>query len=157
MTAPTTARGPRLTDQVKLDDLLCFAVYSANNAFNRFYKPVMAELGLTYPQFLVMIALWEADGVRVSHLGERLGLESNTLTPLLKRMEGLGLISRKRDDKDERQVIIALTEQGRTLETRASGLPACVLDATGLDPKELVQLRNDIERIRTRLESATRR
>ena len=72
-------------------------------------------------------------------------------------MEGLGLISRKRDDKDERQVIIALTEQGRTLETRAGGLPACVLDATGLDPKELVQLRNDIERIRTRLESATRR
>lgn len=157
MTAPTPTRGPRLTDQVKLDDLLCFAVYSANNAFNRFYKPVMAELGLTYPQFLVMIALWEADGVRVSHLGERLGLESNTLTPLLKRMEGLGLISRKRDDKDERQVIIALTEQGRALETRASGLPACVLDATGLDPKELVQLRNDIERIRTRLESATRR
>lgn len=157
MTAPTTARAPRLTDQVKLDDLLCFAVYSANNAFNRFYKPVMAELGLTYPQFLVMIALWEADGVRVSHLGERLGLESNTLTPLLKRMEGLGLISRKRDDKDERQVIIALTEQGRALETRASGLPACVLDATGLDPKELIQLRNDIERIRTRLESATRR
>ncbi|WP_138511901.1 MarR family winged helix-turn-helix transcriptional regulator [Maricaulis alexandrii] len=148
---------PKLTDQVRLDDLLCFAVYSANNAFNRFYKPVMAELGLTYPQFLVMIALWEADGVRVSHLGERLGLESNTLTPVLKRMEGLGLLERKRDRSDERQVLLHLTDKGRALENEASGLPACVLEATGLDPAELITLRNEIERIRAKLESATGR
>ena len=152
---PTPA--PRLTEQVQLDDLLCFAVYSANNAFNRFYKPVMAELGLTYPQFLVMIALWEADGVRVSHLGERLGLESNTLTPVLKRLEGMGLLERRRDKTDERQVLLFLTPQGRKLEERASGLPACVLEATGLDPVELAGLREDINRIRTRLETATRR
>ncbi len=156
MTQPPTSP-PRLTDEVKLDDLLCFAVYSANNAFNRFYKPVMAELGLTYPQFLVMIALWEADGVRVSHLGDRLGLESNTLTPLLKRMEGMGLLERRRDTADERQVLLFLTGHGRELETRASGLPACVLEATGLDAEELIGLRDDINRIRARLESVTRR
>lgn len=148
-----TAAPAPLTQTVTLNDLLCFAVYSANNAFNRFYKPVMDELGLTYPQFLAMMALWEEDGQSVGTIGARLGLESNTLTPLLKRMEAQGLVERRRDRKDERQVLIHLTAKGRELETRAGGLPACVLEATGLDAKELAELRADIDRVRKKLES----
>lgn len=149
-----TAAPAPITQTVKLNDLLCFAVYSANNAFNRFYKPIMTELGLTYPQFLVMMALWDEDGQSVGTLGARLGLESNTLTPLLKRMAGQGLVERRRDREDERQVLIHLTDEGKALETRAGGLPACVLEATGLDAKELAELRADIDRVRMKLESA---
>ena len=100
---PETPAPATVPEKIRLNDLVCFAVYSANNAFNRFYKPIMAELGLTYPQFLVLMALWEEDGQGVGQLGERLGLESNTLTPLLKRMETAGVIERRRDRADERR------------------------------------------------------
>ena len=103
----------------KLDDFLCFAVYSASHAFNRLYKPLLDELGLTYPQYLVMVTLWERDDRTVGEIGERLFLESNTLTPLLKRMEAAGLVSRSRDPADERQVRLRLTAEGKGLVEKA--------------------------------------
>ena len=151
---PETPAPPALTDKVRLNDLVCFAVYSANNAFNRFYKPIMAELGLTYPQFLVLMALWEEDGQGVGQLGERLGLESNTLTPLLKRMEAAGVIERRRDKTDERRVAVHLTQSGRDLEAKAGALLACVPQATGMTTDELVELRTAVERLRDNLACA---
>lgn len=150
---PETAPPETLTDKIRLNDLVCFAVYSANNAFNRFYKPIMAELGLTYPQFLVLMALWETDGQNVGRLGERLGLESNTLTPLLKRMEAAGVVERRRSQEDERRVAVFLTQAGQELEARAGALLACVPEATGMTAEELVGLRSDIDRMRKKLES----
>jgi DNA-binding MarR family transcriptional regulator len=97
----------------KLSDFLCFAIYSANLAFNRAYKPILAELGVTYTQWITIIALWENDKQTVNSLGEKLFLESNTLTPILKKLESLGYLRRQRDTKDERQVIVSLTDAGR--------------------------------------------
>ena len=102
-----------------LDEQICFAVYSAAHAFNRAYRPFLAELGLTYPQYLVMLVLWEQDGQSVKAIGERLGLDSGTLTPLLKRLEGNGLILHKRGREDERQVLVELTEAGHALREKA--------------------------------------
>lgn len=151
---PETVPAQTPSAPVRLNDLLCFAVYAANNAFNRFYKPLMSELGLTYPQFLVLIALWETDGQSVGQLGERLGLESNTLTPLLKRMEGAGLVSRNRDPKDERRVCVMLTATGRALEATANGKTECVAAATGMKKAEIAELRTALERLRQNLGEA---
>jgi DNA-binding MarR family transcriptional regulator len=107
-----------------LDDLLCFAIYSANNAFNRAYRPILDRLQLTYPQYLVLVALGDRDGQTVGEIGERLFLESNTLTPLLKRLETAGLVERRRDPADERQVRVRLTDHGRAL-----GIEACQASA----------------------------
>src|SRR6266487_788832 len=101
-----------------LGNQLCFAVYSTAHAFNRFYKPLLDRLGLTYPQYLVMLVLWEQDGVAVKEIGERLYLDSGTLTPLLKRMEAAGLVKRTRSTEDERQVLVALTPQGQALKEK---------------------------------------
>src|SRR3954470_8192722 len=106
-----------------LDNQLCFALYSASLAMTKLYKPLLAELGLTYPQYLVMLALWEQDGVAVSQLGERLSLDSGTLTPLLKRLEPAGLVSRIRSVEDERRVHLTLTAAGRKLRARAEKVP----------------------------------
>src|ERR1041384_1335885 len=100
---------------LRLDNQICFAVYSAAHAFNRVYKPLLDKLGLTYPQYLVMLVLWERDGVPLKDIGERLFLDSGTLTPLLKRLESAELIKRTRNAKDERQGLIALTSKGETL------------------------------------------
>ena len=100
-------------DALKLDRQLCFAVYAAEHAFTRFYKPRLEKLGITYPQYLVMLVLWEEDGLTVKQIGDRLFLDSGTLTPVLKRLEGAALVVRRRDDKDERQVRVRLTEMGR--------------------------------------------
>ena len=135
----------------KLDDFLCFAVYSASHAFNRLYKPLLDELGLTYPQYLVMVTLWERDDRTVGEIGERLFLESNTLTPLLKRMETAGLVSRSRDPADERQVRLRLTAEGRGLVEKARKVPPCVLDATGLTADEARSLTDRIGTLRTAL------
>ena len=151
---PETPAPATVPEKIRLNDLVCFAVYSANNAFNRFYKPIMAELGLTYPQFLVLMALWEEDGQGVGQLGERLGLESNTLTPLLKRMETAGVIERRRDRADERRVAVQLTPSGRDLEARAGPPLACVPQATGMTTDELVELRTAVERLRDNLACA---
>jgi len=134
-----------------LDNQLCFALYSASLAVTRLYKPLLGELGLTYPQYLAMLVLWESDGLGVSELGARLALDSGTLTPLLKRLEGAGLVARLRDAHDERRVQVTLTAAGRKLRQRAQKVPGCLLDAMGCSPAELVQLTAQIRALRDRL------
>jgi DNA-binding MarR family transcriptional regulator len=132
---------------------LCFAVYSANHAFNRVYQPLLKGPGLTYPQFIAMVLLWEQDGQTVGELGRRLFLQSNTLTPMLKRLETLGYIKRSRDSTDERQVRIKLTEAGRKLHLRASDIVRGVRDATGLQDRQVKGLTQEINALRRALES----
>jgi DNA-binding MarR family transcriptional regulator len=139
------------TDTVKLDDFLCFAIYSANHALNRVYKPLLDEIGLTYTQYIAMVTLWEQDDRTVGSLGEKLFLESSTLTPVLKRLEGLGLIARTRDKTDERQVRVQLTAAGRALQARAKAIPPCILDASGLEVAELARLKEEIATLRSSL------
>ncbi|HVR50963.1 MAG TPA: MarR family transcriptional regulator, partial [Pseudorhodoferax sp.] len=115
---------------LQLDHQLCFALYSASLAMTKLYKPLLAPLGLTYPQYLAMLVLWEQDGPMVSALGERLGLDSGTLTPLLKRLEAAGLVQRERAAEDERRVRVRLTPAGRRLKVRAAKIPGCVLQAS---------------------------
>lgn len=136
---------------VPLAEFLCFALYSANHAMNRAYKPHLDALGLTYPQFLVMVVLWEADGLTVGEIGARLDLESSTLTPLLKRLERSGFVSRRRDPHDERQVRIALTAEGRALQARAGDMTRRVFEATGLSLAEAEGLGRQIRSLRDRL------
>ena len=131
-----------------LDDLLCFSVYSADQAFGQLYRKLLDTLGLTYLQYLVLKLLWARDGRTVGELGAALRLQSNTLTPLLKRMETMTLIDRRRDDKDERIVRISLTARGREMEERAAGIPDCVGDATGMTSDELRQAIDLIGRLR---------
>jgi len=141
------------TAALSLGDFLCFTVYSASHAFNRVYKPLLDKLGLTYPQYLAMVLLWEGDGQTVGALGNKLFLESNTLTPLLKRLETLGYIKRTRDPEDERQVRVNLTEIGRALRARALSVPGCILDASGLSLKEARQLSAELTALRNALEN----
>jgi DNA-binding MarR family transcriptional regulator len=136
---------------LRLDNQICFAVYSAAHAFNRIYKPLLDRLGLTYPQYLVMLALWERDGVPLKEIGERLFLDSGTLTPLLKRMEAAGLVKRSRSTEDERQVLIALTAQGQALKDKARSVPLSILDASSCSVAELSEVRNEIVTLRDRL------
>jgi DNA-binding MarR family transcriptional regulator len=132
-----------------LSDFLCFAVYSANLAFGRAYKPILDELGITYTQWITIVALWDEDNQTVKGLGEKLFLESNTLTPILKRLEELGYLSRRRDPTDERQVIVSLTEAGRRL--REQGGQRDLIDATGLEPEEFRVLQKAVARMRDNL------
>lgn len=142
----------RLEDQaLLLDNQLCFALYSSSLAMTKLYKPLLGELGLTYPQYLVMLVLWEGDGVTVSQLGERLFLDSGTLTPLLQRLEGAGLVARIRDVRDERRVHVSLTAAGRKLKARAQKVPGCVLAASQCSIPELVQLTRQLRSLRQRL------
>ena len=137
-----------------LGNQLCFAVYSTAHAFNRFYKPMLDRLGLTYPQYLVMLVLWEQDGLPVKEIGERLFLDSGTLTPLLKRMETAGLVKRTRSTEDERQVIVALTAQGEALKEKARNLPLSILAASECSVGELTALKSEIVALRDRLNAA---
>lgn len=134
-----------------LDNQLCFALYSASLAMTKLYKPLLDELGLTYPQYLVLLVLWEKDGLMVSELGQRLSLDSGTLTPLLKRLDAAGLIARIRDIQDERRVHITLTAAGRKLRTRAQKIPGCILDAAQCSIPDLVQLTRQVQDLRGRL------
>ena len=136
---------------LQLDNQLCFALYSASLAMTKLYKPLLAPLGLTYPQYLVMLVLWEHAGMSVSELGERLYLDSGTLTPLLKRMEVSGLLERKRSSQDERRVDITLTAAGRKLKARAAKVFACVIRAAGRPVPELVELTRQVRALRTQL------
>jgi DNA-binding MarR family transcriptional regulator len=133
----------------KLADFLCFAVYSANLAYGRAYKPILDELGITYTQWIALVALWEQDGQTVSSLGSQLFLESNTLTPILKKLEALGYVRRQRDAADERQVIVTLTDAGRAL--REKGGQKNLVQATGLSADEFAQLQKMVVRLRTHL------
>jgi len=132
-------------------DMICFALYSAAHAMQQAYKPLLDDIGLTYPQYLVMTVLWAEDGQTVGAIGRQVLLDSSTLTPLLKRLESQGLVERSRDAKDERQVRIALTGAGRSLAARAAQVPACFRDMTGLPVEELVALRDRITALRDRL------
>jgi DNA-binding MarR family transcriptional regulator len=146
------ARKPLAADQVlRLDNQICFAIYSAAHAFNRVYKPLLDRLGLTYPQYLVMLVLWEGDGVPVKEIGERLFLDSGTLTPLLKRLELAGLIKRTRSTEDERQVLIGLTAQGHALKDKARTVPPSILAASECSVTELLAMKNEIVALRDRL------
>ncbi|NDW06239.1 MarR family winged helix-turn-helix transcriptional regulator [Jiella pacifica] len=135
----------------ELADFLCFSVYEAGHAFNQLYRELLAELGLTYPQYLVMTLLWRRDDRSVKDLGLKLGLASNTLTPLLKRLESNGLIGRRRDPADERSVRIVLTKAGRDLKARAKIVPERVAEATGLTQAELAELAETLRRLRSTL------
>ena len=137
----------------QLDNQLCFALYSTSLAMTKVYKPLLDELGLTYPQYLAMLVLWERDGLMVSELGERLYLDSGTLTPLLKRLEASGYISRIRDVEDERRVYITLTSSGHKLKTAAAKIPGCILSASQCSLPELVALTNQVQGLRQRLAS----
>lgn len=138
-----------------LDDQLCYAIYSAGMAIQRAYKPLLDGLGLTYPQYLVLNVLWDRDHQSVGGLGERLGLESSTLTPLLKRLEASGLVRRARNPDNERQVIVALTDAGRALEARAGCLGDALLEASGQTPEALGRLNHDIRKLRDGVYAST--
>jgi DNA-binding MarR family transcriptional regulator len=146
---------PNKTDTVdamlQLDNQLCFALYSTSLAMTKLYKPMLEEMGLTYPQYLAMLVLWEQDGLTVSELGERLYLDSGTLTPLLKRMEAAGLLSRIRAVQDERRVHITLTAAGRALKAKAAKIPGCIMSATQCSIPELVSLTQQVQSFRKRL------
>ena len=134
-----------------LGNQICFAIYSTAHAFNRVYKPLLDRLGLTYPQYLVMLVLWERDGVPVRDIGERLFLDSGTLTPLLKRLEAAQLIKRTRNTADERQVLIALTSQGHALKEKARTVPQSILAASACSIAELSAMKHDLVALRDRL------
>lgn len=136
---------------LQLDHQLCFALYSTSLAMTRLYKPLLDDIGLTYPQYLAMLVLWQQDGLTVSGLGERLFLDSGTLTPLLKRLESAGLISRIRDAQDERRVHITLTASGRKLKARAAKIPGCILSAAQCPVPELITLTRQVQALRQRL------
>ena len=139
-----------------LDDMLCFAVYAAGFAFNRVYRKLLGRLGLTYPQFLVLVALWGEDAVAVGDLGEKLALDTSTLTPLLKRLEGMGLLKRRRAKEDERRVIVSLSEKGSAMRSEAGEIMRCVFAAADMEPDAFVKLKRDIQTLRRNLERAAR-
>ena len=148
------ARKPAADWPLQLDNQICFAVYSTAHAFNRVYKPLLDRLGLTYPQYLVMLVLWERDDVPLKDIGERLFLDSGTLTPLLKRMEAAELIKRTRSTTDERQVLIALTPKGQVLKEKARAVPEGILASSACSLGELSAIRNEIVGLRDRLNAA---
>ncbi|MBX5011744.1 MarR family transcriptional regulator [Rhizobium lentis] len=140
-----------MQDQLKLDDFICFAVYTASHALKRVYKPLLDTLGLTYPQYLAMVALWGEDGQTVGGLGEKLFLESSTLTPLLKRLETAGYVRRERSKEDERVVVLRLTEDGKRLKEKALAIPDCIAAASGRDAVDLTRLQAEIVALREAL------
>ncbi len=141
-------------EALKLGNQLCFAVYAAAHALNKTYKPLLEPLDLTYPQYLVMLVLWERDGLTVKEIGEKLFLDSGTLTPLLKRLEAAGRLRRTRDSVDERQVRITLTEAGRALKADAAAVPPQLFCAMGLDMPGLIGLRDELTGLRTTLDAS---
>lgn len=146
---PKSASAPAPSfDPLALENQFCFALYSASLAMTKTYKPFLDKLGLTYPQYLVMLVLWQQDDVLVKTIGEKLFLDSGTLTPLLKRLEASSLIQRTRDEADERQVRITLTKEGRALKKKAQCIPHDVLCASGLSHEALQNLRTQLSAIR---------
>ena len=144
-----------LPDGFKLrpESMLCFDIYATHHAIGQTYQPLLSELGLTYPQYLVMIVLWERDGQSVGDVAARLDLASSTLTPLIKRLESQGLLERKRDTCDERKVRVTLTRTGRALKQKASHVPGCVAKSLGLSLEEFTQLHETLCKLRTSLKT----
>ena len=154
-TPPAQTTGQADASQwLQLDRQLCFALYSSSLAITRLYKPLLEPLGLTYPQYLVLLVLWEQDEQNVGALGDKLFLDSGTLTPLLKRMETAGWLSRQRSPQDERQVLVRLTANGRKLRDQACPLPPQLMNATGCAAAELQGLTHTLQALRGRLRAA---
>ena len=141
------ARGAEPEDLLRLDQQLCFAVYTASNLITRLYRPLLEPLGITYPQYLAMMALWEHSPRTVGELGEALGLDSGTLTPLLKRLEANGLVARKRALEDERRVLVELTPAGQKLRARAASIPKELICKLPLPLEEAAELRDSLRRL----------
>ncbi|WP_308461120.1 MarR family transcriptional regulator [Streptomyces sp. Ru62] len=142
------------TEWLRLDRQICFSLHAASRAFNSVYRVILKDLGLTYPQYLVMLVLWEQGDLPVKRLGEQLRLDSGTLSPLVKRLEGAGLVRRERSAEDERSVRVHLTEEGTALRERALEVPRRIMSATGLDLAEIVDLHTRLERLTTALDAA---
>lgn len=153
MTVSSPVNDQTLSD---VSEMLCFSVYSAEHAFTQLYRPLLDKLKLTYPQYLVMVTLWRRDGRTVKELGKTLFLDSSTLTPLLKRLEAAGLVSRTRNPKDEREVLLHLTQDGRALKGHAAEVTRCIQDAVGLNAETIGAIRASIDDIRDRLQRAER-
>ncbi|MCU4334751.1 MarR family winged helix-turn-helix transcriptional regulator [Acinetobacter pittii] len=136
---------------LKLENQLCFLIYSTNLALNQLYRKLLAHLGITYPQYLVMLVLWEQDEVTVSEIGAKLFLESSTLTPILKKLEASHLLHRTRSTQDERQVIITLSDEGKKLKDQAIHIPSDVLEASSCDMTTLLGLKDQLTKLRTNL------
>lgn len=140
------------SSMLHLDQQMCFALYSANLALHKVYRKLLGQLDLTYPQYLVMLVLWQRDEVTVSDIGEKLFLDSATLTPLLKRLEAAGLLVRQRAKADERQVIISLTAEGKALREKAQGIPEAIFCATECNMGEITALKQQLEVLRGHLQ-----
>jgi DNA-binding MarR family transcriptional regulator len=136
-----------------LEQQVCFALYSASRSLTALYRPLLESLGLTYPQYLVMLVLWERSEVSVKQLGDALMLDSGTLSPLLKRLESAGLVSRSRDARDERSVVISLTDSGRSLKQQAQAIPRTIAQATGLPARDLIKLRDTLKELTSTVNS----
>jgi MarR family transcriptional regulator, organic hydroperoxide resistance regulator len=150
--AATPGKGsPTTKPSLLLDQQLCFALYSTTHAMNRLYRRLLRRLGLTYPQYLVMMILWERDGLMVSEIGERLFLDSATLTPLLKRLEAMRLLTRDRSGADERQVIVSLSKAGRALKQTATAVPEAVFCAVQCSVEEVMAIKSHLESLRANL------
>ncbi|MFX0543308.1 MarR family winged helix-turn-helix transcriptional regulator [Roseovarius sp. S4756] len=132
-------------NDLALDRQLCFPLYAASNLVARLYRPVLGPLGLTYPQYLVMLVLWESAPQSIGSLGERLHLDSGTLTPLIKRLVAGGFVSRQRDPADDRRVLVALTDKGQGLRDEAAGIPKSLVDGLAITPGELEHLRDEVQ------------
>jgi DNA-binding MarR family transcriptional regulator len=141
-------------EEKRLEKQLCFAVYSTAHAFTRAYKPILDKVGLTYPQYLVMLVLWEKSELPVKTIGEQLDLDSGTLSPLLKRLEQNGLITRTRDPRDERQVIVALTAKGQVMRSEVDTIMASIGQAAGCTLEEMVTIREMLQGLRANLTAA---
>lgn len=141
----------------KISNFLCFALYSANHAMQRATRPAFDSIGLTYPQYLVLVALWEKDGLLVNEIGKTLFLESNTLTPLIKKLEGLGYVKRERDDKDERKVKVSLTHEGKALQKKTTSFFSGVMELSGLSDEAFKALQKDIVALRNALQENSRK
>ncbi|WP_246551611.1 MarR family winged helix-turn-helix transcriptional regulator [Miltoncostaea oceani] len=146
-TPPPHAENTSLDPSRRVEDQLCFAIYAASRAVTSLYRPMLERLGLTYPQYLVMLALWEEDGVAVGDLAQALALDYGTLSPLLKRMEVAGLINRRRRADDERAVLVTLTERGRELDACATEIPSAIADGMGLDAEGISRLRDALQQL----------
>jgi DNA-binding MarR family transcriptional regulator len=151
MATKTPSPGSRSAQALLLDNQLCFSLYSASLAMTKVYRKLLAPLDLTYPQYLVMLVLWEGDELTVSAIGERLFLDSATLTPLLKRLEAAGLLTRERAIEDERQVVIRLTRAGKTLQAKAADVPGEIFCAAGLAKDKIAPVKAQLEALRAHL------
>jgi MarR family transcriptional regulator, organic hydroperoxide resistance regulator len=132
---------------LKLENQLCFSAYTASRLITKLYRPFLEQIGITYPQYLVMLVLWEEEGITLKDLGNRLYLDSGTLTPLLKRLEALKLINRERSSEDERLLCVTITNEGRLLKEKAKLIPECLLSSINIDTTELIQLKKGLDNL----------